>query len=123
MKNHERTTRFDSVKIYVIKAYVYFNKIDGQTEIGRCLGPKPVYRCDLCRLNSEIRHFFTNGFLGVLNGNLIVVVKTNRGQNKLCIAGDNVQWTKRTQSRHLRLFLGCRYRPKVAFRNYSLSFT
>lgn len=63
--------------------YIYFDKIDGQTEIGRCLGPKPVYRCDLRRLNSEIRQFFTNGFLDVLNGNFIVVVKTYRGRNKL----------------------------------------
>lgn len=53
-------------------------------------------------LNSELRQFFTNGFLDVLNGNLIVVVNTYRGQNIPCITG--VQWKKRTQSRHLRFF-------------------
>lgn len=55
--------RLDYSKKYAID--IYFDKIERQTKIGRCLGPKPVYRCDLRRINSEIRQFFNSGFLGV----------------------------------------------------------
>lgn len=114
MKDHEKNYSITQSTRLIYYTFV-LTKLMSKLKLESVLAPSLFMRCDLCRLNSETGQFFTNGFLGVLNGEPNCCCKTHRGLTKLCIAGDNLLWTKRPKIDIFANLLCFRYRINGTF--------